>query len=112
MKWVPVIPLLTRFPSFILELMQCCHLADFIPTTAAFYTLSFDLDNQAINEWNKSLHLTLEEHYRLEPYLQQPEIYTFPKFLSLTEMFSTSVWKQCNQDTFFLKGGGEREEKN
>lgn len=90
------------------------HLADFIPTSAAFYTLSFDLDNQVINEWNKSLHLTLEEHcrFRLELFLQQPEIDTFPKFLSVTEMFSTSVWKQCNQDTFFLKGGGGREDKN
>lgn len=115
MKWVTcVTPLLTCFPTFILELMQCCHLAEFILTSAAFYTLSFDLDNQVINEWNKRLHLTLEELYRLrlELFLQQPEICTFPKFLSVTEMFSTSVWKQCNQDTFSLKGGGGREDKN
>lgn len=105
-----VTPLLTCFPSFILELLQCCHLADFFPTSAAFYTLSFDLDNQAISEWNKSLHLTMEEHYRfrLELFLQQPEICIFPKFLSVIQKRSQH---QCENNAiktpFFWGRWGE-----
>lgn len=44
--------------------MHCCHLADFIPTSVAFYTLLFDLGNQVINEQSNNLHLTLEYHLR------------------------------------------------
>lgn len=77
---------LTCFPSEagVLEIVQCCCLADFIPTSVTFYMLLFDLDNKVINEWNKNLHLTSEQHHRfkLELYLQQPEICAFPKFLS------------------------------
>lgn len=66
-------PLLTCFPSGAggFELVQHCGLADFIP----IYTLSFDPGNQVINEWNKNLHLTLEQHHRfsLELFLWQPE---------------------------------------
>lgn len=77
---------LTCFPSraSVFVIVQCCGLADFIPTSVAFYTLSFNLGKQVINEWNKNLHLTLEQlhRFRLELFLWQAEICTFPKFLS------------------------------
>ena len=99
---------LTCFPSGagVLELMQCCSLADFIPMSVAFRTLSFDPRNQVRNEWNKSLPLTSEQHrrFRLELFLQQPEICAFPKFNSDYRMCSTSACQQRNRDNFV---GGE-----